>query len=299
MADNKIKESVMEKKLVSLKGMGDGVRINIDDTADMHEIIGALTERIERNKAFFGDGDCRVQFAGRRFTPGEEQRITEVIRTLLPSARIVFDNGMDQKAASNDWILEYKEKRTGAAEHPADTVVQREEHMTGDELKEEMFSVFRSNRARLYQGIVHEGMTMRSDGHLILLGAAEKGSELIAVGNIIVIGGLYGRAHAGCNGHNGSYILAMDMKPERLKIAHRWEDYIYDDEPEKEPEDIAEEEAPRRGFFDRLRKNKENTEMLEEEPKTKEFSAVALLKNNKIEVDNFTIQTFTNLKNVL
>ena len=289
----------MERKLVSLKGMGDGVRINIDDTADMHDIIGALTERIERNKAFFGDGDCRVQFAGRRFTPGEEQRIGEVIKQLLPSARIVFDNGQEKKAAaSNDWILEYKEKRSGAAEHPAEKMVQREERIKEDELKEEVYSVFRSNRARLYQGIVHDGMTMRSDGHLILLGTAEKGSELIAVGNILVIGGLYGRAHAGCNGHNGSYILAMDMKPERLKIAHRWEDYTYNEEPESDiPE--PEEEAPRPRLFDRLRKNKENTEIAQEEPEETEYSAVALLKNNKIEVDNFTIQTFTNPKNML
>ena len=288
----------MEQKLVSLKGMGDGVRINIDDTADMRDIIGALTERIERNKAFFGDGDCRVQFAGRKFTPGEEQRIEEVIKQLLPSARIVFDDGQEKKAApSNDWILEYKEKKADAAEHPAENMVQRGARITEDELKEEVYSVFRSNRARLYQGIVHEGMTMRSDGHLILLGTAEKGSELIAVGNILVIGGLYGRAHAGCNGHNGSYILAMDMKPERLKIAHRWEDYTYDEEPEEEAPE--QEEEPRRGLFDRLLKNKENNEIIEESTKENGYSAVALLKNNKIEVDNFTIQTFTNPKNVL
>lgn len=286
-----------EKKLVSFKGMGDGVRINIDAYADMYDIIGALEARIDQNSAFFGDGDCRIRFAGRRFTPGETQRITDTMKRLLPSARLEFDDGSEKKP-SNDWILEYKEKRAGTAEeHPAEKVIKHERPVKTEELKEEFYSLFRSNRARLYQGIVHEGMTMRSDGHLILLGTAEKGSELIAVGNILVIGGLYGAAHAGCNGHNGSYILAMDMKPERLKIAHKWEDYTYDEE-EKPAEEVS-EETPRRGLFDRLRKNRETPEPIAETTEKSEFSAVALLKNNKIELDNFTIRTFTNPKNMI
>lgn len=294
------KEPVMEKKLVSFKGMGDGVRINIDAYAEMYDIIGALEARIKQNQAFFGDGDCRIQFAGRKFTSGEIQRITDIMKRLLPSARVSFDDGSDKKtASSNDWILEYKEKRAGAAEeHPAEKVIKHEHALNNEEIKEEFYSLFRSNRARLYQGFVHEGMTMRSDGHLILLGTAEKGSELIAVGNILVIGGLYGTAHAGCNGHNGSYILAMDMKPERLKIAHRWEDYAYDEE-EQEPPSEPEEEKAKRGLFDRLRKNREPIESTAEITEKSEFSAVALLKNNKIELDNFTIQTFTNPKNMV
>ena len=289
-----------EKKLVSFKGMGDGVRINIDAYSDMYDIIGALEAKIEQNKAFFGDGNCRIQFAGRKFTPGETQRITDTMKRLLPSARLEFYNGSEKKtAASNDWILEYKEKSAGTAEeHPAEKVIKHERPVKKEEIEKDLYSLFRSNRARLYQGFVHEGMTMRSDGHLILLGTAEKGSELIAVGNILVIGGLYGTAHAGCNGHDGSYILAMDMKPERLKIAHKWEDYTYDEEVEDVP-DEPEEEAPRRGLFDRLRKNRETPEPAPEAPEKQEFSAVALLKNNKIELDNFTIRTFTNPKNMV
>lgn len=279
----------MKNELVSFKGMGDGVRINIDEHAQTYEALTELEKKIIANKAFFGDGNCRICFGRRRFTPGEKQRFETITKSLLPLARISFDT--DEKANANDWIVEYKEKH---GTHPADTVIaHKPEEKTVT--KEEFFSVFRSNRARLYQGIVHEGMTIRSDGHLILLGTAEKGAGLIAVGNILVIGGLYGTAHAGCNGHNGSYILAMDMKPEKLKIASREAQYSYDagsDEERPEPE------QQKKSLFGKLKKKPEE-EKQEPEPAEKEISAVALLKNNKIELDNFTIQTFTNLKNMI
>ncbi|MCH5212884.1 MAG: septum site-determining protein MinC [Oscillospiraceae bacterium] len=281
----------MQNELVTFKGMGDGVRINIDEHAQVYEVIAELEKKIIASKAFFGDGNCRICFGRRRFTPGEKQRFETITKSLLPLARVSFESDEKSSAASNDWIVEYKEKH-GA--HPADTVI---EHKPEEKpvTKEEFFSVFRSNRARLYQGIVHEGMTIRSDGHLILLGTAENGAELIAVGNILVIGGLYGTAHAGCNGHNGSYILAMDMKPEQLKIASAQEKYSYEDEP---VEDAPEPEQIKKSLFGK-RKKKPEEEKPEPDKAPKENSAVALLKNNKIELDNFTIQTFTNLKNMI
>ena len=282
----------MKKDLVSFKGMGDGVRINIDEHAQVYEVISELEEKIIASKAFFGDGNCRISFNGRRFTPGEKQRFETITKSLLPLARISFNSGEKNNSASNDWIVEYKE-RHGA--HPADSVI---DHNPEEEApaKEEFFSIFRSNRAKLYQGIVHEGITIRSDGHLILLGTAEKGSELIAVGNILVIGGLYGTAHAGCNGHNGSYVLAMDMKPELLKIASAQEKYSYEQELiEEKPEP----EQVKKGFFAKRKKKSEEACESASDKTEKENSAVALLKNNKIELDNFTIQTFTNLKNMI
>lgn len=282
----------MGNELVSFKGMGDGVRINIDERAQVYEVISELEKKIIASKAFFGDGNCRIRFSGRRFTPGEKQRFETITKSLLPLARISFDSDEKSDVSRNDWIVEYKEKHST---HPADTVIEPRSEEEKPDKQDEFFSVFRSNRARLYQGIVHEGMTIRSDGHLILLGTAEKGAGLIAVGNILVIGGLYGEAHAGCNGHNGSYILAMDMKPERLRIASVQAEYSYDTEP---AEDVPEPEPAKKGLFGK-RKKADEPSAPERNKQEKEIPAVALLKNNKIELDNFTIHAFTNPKNMI
>ena len=282
-------------ELVRFKGVGDGVLINIDADADIYEITYVLENKIIENKAFFGDGNCNIRFDGRKFTPGEKSRVSELLKKLLPLCKVSFESGNKKNDQSDDWIVEYKEKHSG--ENTAERVIEhsekKQERTVGEK---EFYSVLRSNRARMYEGFVKEGMTIRSDGHLILLGSAEKGSELIAIGNILVIGGLYGKAHAGCNGHNGSYILAMDMQPELLKISDYRKEFSYDEpEPEPEPEQPKEE---KRGLFGKLRRGGEPEETPAEPEKT-EFPAVALVKNHKIVIDNFTIQTFTNPKNMI
>ncbi len=297
----------MESELVKFKGMGEGVRIILDASAPMYELLEALEKKILESKAFFGSGNCLIRFSGRRLTGGERTRLEELIEKLLPLGKIDFSTEEKKTEKAADWIVEYKE-RHGRGMHPAETVIahdtERERNEKAAETaerkqpeEEEFLSILRSNRARLYQGYVHEGMTIRSDGHLVLLGEAEHGSELIAVGNILVIGGLYGTAHAGCNGHNGSYIFAMDMKPEKLAIAEHSKVYTYNDDDTAI--EVYDGEDDRKGIFGRFRKKKEIEEFQDKNTEKTEKSAVALWKNNKIEVDNFTIQAFTNSKNMI
>ena len=264
---------------ITFKGMADGVRINLDDTAGIFELLGELENKIINSKAFFGDGDCKICFGGRRLSASDKERLCELTMRLLPLCRISFESESQKPIPQTDWMLAYKEK--------GKEKVKEYEPVT--EQKEDFISVFRSNRARLYQGVLKSGATLRSDGHLVLLGSVEEGASLIAVGNIIVIGGLYGTAHAGCNGHNGSYIIAMDMHPEGLAIAQTAEEYTYFGEmPETEDADTL-----KKGIFDRLRKK--NTEQdIVEKPDNEAVSTIALLKNNKIQLDNFTFGDFTN-----
>ncbi len=272
----------MGYELVSFKGMGDGVKININAEADIYDIAAELEHKINASKGFFGDGNCNIKFDGRRFALNEKRILKELMCRLLPLCNVNF--AVAEKKEQNDWVVEYKEK------YDKNSPVKDLDEQTKKSVKEEFISVFRSNRARFYQGEVHKGLTVRSDGHLILLGKVEKGAELIAVGNIVVIGGLYGTASAGCNGHNGSYIVAMDMKPEKLSISGTSQEYSYD-LPEETDEPII-SAADKKGFFDKFKKKDSEEAPVEEE--LSEFPAVALLKNNKIILDNFTHKIFTN-----
>ena len=275
----------MGKELISFKGTADGVRINLDESAGIFDLLDALKERIDGSKAFFGDGDCKISFGGRLLSSSDKQRLEELLKEILPLCRVCFDD-ISKPIPQTDWILAYKE-RGKDSEEPEPENIEKE--------PDDFISVFRSNRARFYEGELKEGVTLRSDGHLILLGTVTKGSSLIAAGNIIVIGGLYGTAHAGCNGHNGSYIIAMDMRPEGLAIAQTAEEYTYS-EPVASEEAVVDE---KKTFFNVFRKKTETEGNISEKEDSTAFSAVALLKNNKIHLDNFTIEDFTNLKNMV
>ena len=273
------------KELIAFKGTVDGVRINLNSDAGIFDILDALTERIADSKAFFGDGDCKISFGGRKLSAGDKQRLEELMKKILPLCRVSFDTDAPAPIPQTDWVNAYKERGKEPEQEPLEEPAK----------PEDFISVFRSNRARFYEGTLKEGMTLDSDGHLVLLGSVSKGAELVAAGNIIVIGGLYGTAHAGCNGHNGSYIIAMDMRPEGLAIASTGEMYTYSDTENTEPEPTDDKKS----FFDKLRKKPEIVGLEPEKPDNNTIPAVALLKNNKIQLDNFTIQDFTNLKNMV
>ncbi len=261
--------------------MVDGVRINLGEDGTVFDVLGELEEKIQNSKGFFGDGDCKISFGGRRLSGADKERLTELMKSLLPLCRVEFDEGSAKALPQTDWLLAYKE-RGKETEKPKATEIKTDD---------EFVSSFRSNRARFYEGTLKSGMTLRSDGHLILLGTVSEGASLIAVGNIIVIGGLYGTAHAGCNGHNGSYIMAMDMHPEGLAIARTGEEYTY-----SQTEPTTEDREPeKKGIFDKLRKKTEPETENTDDITPETFPAVALLKNNKINLDNFTFEDFTKI----
>ena len=273
------------KELISFKGTADGVRINLDDEVMMSELFDQLRAKIENSKAFFGDGDCKICFGGRRLSGADKERLNVIMKELLPLCRIEFDTDSTKSPPQTDWLLAYRE-RGKETEKPQE--IEQPQKSTDD-----FISTFRSNRARFYEGTLKPNMTLRSDGHLILLGTVNENASLIAVGNIIVIGGLYGTAHAGCNGHNGSYIMAMDMRPQCLAIAQTVEEYTYADTTV----DDVQADTEKKSSFLKFCKKSENESIEVEKPDFNAVSAVALLKNNKIQLDNFTFEDFTNLKN--
>ena len=87
----------------------------------------------------------------------------------------------------------------------------------------------------------------------------------------------------------------MDMKPQGMAIAQTVEEYTYSET--EEPEAI--EPAGKKTLFNMFRKRPEQDGAVIEKPDNNPISAVALLKNNKITVDNFTLEDFTNLKNMV
>lgn len=67
---------------------------------------------------------------------------------------------------------------------------------------------------------LRSGQTITSDGHIVLIGDAHPGSELIARGDITVWGVLGGIAHAGSKGNENATIRALKLNGIQLRIAN-------------------------------------------------------------------------------
>jgi len=67
-------------------------------------------------------------------------------------------------------------------------------------------------------GRVRSGQSVSAKKHLIIMGDVNPGCELIAGGDILVMGSLRGNASAGQPDNNDAIILALDFRPLQVKI---------------------------------------------------------------------------------
>jgi septum site-determining protein MinC len=68
---------------------------------------------------------------------------------------------------------------------------------------------------------LRSGTTVRFDGDLFVFGDVNPGAQVFATGNITVLGGLKGMAHAGVGGDESTFIFAFDLRPTQLRIGRK------------------------------------------------------------------------------
>jgi septum site-determining protein MinC len=73
--------------------------------------------------------------------------------------------------------------------------------------------------AILIRRTLRSGFSIKSPGHVIIIGDVNPGAEIIAGGDVIVWGRLRGVVHAGAQGNESSIICAIDLSPTQLRIA--------------------------------------------------------------------------------
>jgi septum site-determining protein MinC len=66
---------------------------------------------------------------------------------------------------------------------------------------------------------VRSGQRIEHSGNLVICGDVSADAEVVATGDIIVVGRLRGRPHAGCQGDESAKIVASELRAPQLRIA--------------------------------------------------------------------------------
>ena len=66
---------------------------------------------------------------------------------------------------------------------------------------------------------LRSGKSIQFNGHVMIIGDVNPGAEIIASGNIVVMGALRGVAHAGATGDRKALVTAYHLNPTQLRIA--------------------------------------------------------------------------------
>lgn len=78
-----------------------------------------------------------------------------------------------------------------------------------------------ARRSHSVHRTLRSGASVRYDGDLYVFGDVNPGAQVVATGNIVVLGALKGVAHAGAAGDEDAFILAFDLRPTQLRIGRR------------------------------------------------------------------------------
>jgi len=79
---------------------------------------------------------------------------------------------------------------------------------------------FEGVRGILVRRRVRSGQVVRHTGHVVVIGDVHAGAEIVAGGDIVVWGRLFGTAHAGAAGDENAIVCALELAPLQLRIGH-------------------------------------------------------------------------------
>lgn len=177
------------KDAVIIKSYQNGITLLLDAEASFEQILEEICFKFTQGKNFFGTSSMALSIEGRVVTEAEEIQILEEIKQ-NSGVNIVCVVGKNEET-NKGFIkaLQYAQQRM----------------TNGDE-------------GQFFKGSLKNGEVLETESSIVILGDVYPGCAVISTKNIIVLGGLYGEAYAGGAGCDDSYVVALEMEPERVKI---------------------------------------------------------------------------------
>ena len=186
---------------VELKGFHDGMRLIIDPEASMEEIEQAIVERM----ANLGDS------------------LSGLTMNMDLGSRSINDKELVhlKKLLSENYGLEVKQIIGDAEDEPKKAETTRIAGVPALHSEERVYDqlVPTNEETRFIRHTLRSGQIERAlEGNMVILGDVNPGAEVVAAGDIIVLGALRGVAHAGALGDTSSIIFALNLLPTQLRI---------------------------------------------------------------------------------
>jgi len=188
---------------VIFNGRKDGIIILLDNEVPFKEICDVLTMKMSEARDFFRDGRSAITFRGRDMSEVQEQELLDIIAS-QSDLSITFA----QSAG-----LGYNPIESNA--RPVATEKVNTEH---EETLTKTITTFNENPTMYKTESMRSGQSVRYAGSVVVMGDVNPGAEVIAEGNVIVMGKLLGLAHAGSSGVPGCFVSAIRMQPTQLRI---------------------------------------------------------------------------------
>ena len=197
----------MRENTVAIKGIKDGLLISLSPTEEWNLVLSDLAARIDQQTSFFAGAKVTVDM-GERPVPKDQM---SSLKALLERRGINLWAISSDSRTTLDAAINLDLRTSNATYAPSrnedDGAVAPPGHEEDGSLGLMIRRTIRSGRRIFHQG------------HVVVFGDVNPGSEIIAGGDVIVWGRLRGNVHAGANGDENAVVCALDMIPNQLRIA--------------------------------------------------------------------------------
>jgi len=188
----------MGESVVTFKATVNGLIIIMRQEDDFQAVYEQVEKKIEQAGRFFKGASINVRYRGKKLLPDEEQMLLRLL---------VEKSGAEVRALEEE-AGEFQD----AQDNPD----------TGDvkvKIKRPSFNDINEGMTKFYRGTVRSGQLISFEGNLVIIGDVNPGGEVVATGNVVVMGSLRGMAFAGSDGNKEAVVAALNLQPVQLRIA--------------------------------------------------------------------------------
>ena len=188
--------------LIQIKGLRDGLLVSLND-APWAEQQSALLAQMDQQPSFF---------QGARLALDVGSQILHVNELVLLRDQLSERNVLLWAVLSESPTTEQTAQLLGLATRISKPRPEETRFASTDPSNETALFINKTLRS---------GTRIEYPGHVVVVGDANPGAEIIAAGNILIWGRLRGTVHAGSNGDGSARVCALDFAPMQLRIAKK------------------------------------------------------------------------------
>jgi septum site-determining protein MinC len=192
-------------KSVILKGQRGGIVVMLDAKTPFEDIKKVLRDKVSGAKRFFEGANATVTFKGRKISDKQEQELLDIIMS---------ETTMDVAFVESEGFTLQPQKAAPTTGQSSTFAPQME------------------GETAFYTVNLRSGQQVRYKGSVVIVGDVNPGSQIVADGNVVVLGAIKGMVHAGAIGDDSCYISALSLTPTQMRIANTIT-YIPPEEVEK------------------------------------------------------------------
>lgn len=195
----------MSDNSVVFKGHQNGILLILDDKIGFDSLKEALKKKVLDARDFFEGANTAITFKGRNLTENEELELLDIV-----SKNSGLDISFVNKSLPAESEEEKEKKWKPTPAEPPKSVI-----------PEDFAPVLTSkkNITTYHTGSIRSGQSLEFNGSIVVIGDINPGGEVKAEGNVIILGKLKGKVHAGCKGAADCFVSALYMNPTQLIIS--------------------------------------------------------------------------------